>query len=75
MGGAASLKESYMQPKLVQMLMGHQHYSTTIDIYTHVSEERYKKEMAKFGTAKQMKPEIALEEEPISGMIQGMQRM
>lgn len=64
-----------MQPKLVQMLMGHQHYSTTIDIYTHVSEERYKKEMAKFGTAKQMKTEIPLEEEPISGMIQGMQRM
>ena len=28
-----------MNPKVVQKLMGHQHYSTTIDIYTHVMQD------------------------------------
>lgn len=31
--------------------MGHQHYSTTIDIYTHVSESKYQEEVGKFGKA------------------------
>ena len=29
-----------MNPKVVQAIMGHQHYSTTIDIYTHVTETK-----------------------------------
>ena len=32
------------------MLMGHQHYSTTIDIYTHVTETKFEEEIAKFGS-------------------------
>ena len=35
---------------MVQMLMGHQHYSTTIDIYTHVTETKFEEEIAKFGS-------------------------
>lgn len=31
--------------------MGHQHYSTTIDIYTHVTETMYEEEIGKFGMA------------------------
>lgn len=40
-----------MQPKVVQSIMGPQHYSTTIDIYTHVSEVKYQEEIGKFGMA------------------------
>ncbi len=36
--------EANMQPKVVQEIMGHQHYSTTIDIYTHVTGETYEEE-------------------------------
>ena len=49
--------EAGMQPKVVQSIMGHQHYSTTIDIYTHVSESKYQEEVGKFGRA--MEPEEA----------------
>lgn len=37
--------------KVVQSIMGHQHYSTTIDIYTHVTDEKYQDEIRKFGRA------------------------
>jgi integrase len=40
-----------MNPKVVQGLMGHQHYSTTIEIYTHVMEEQINDEINKFGSA------------------------
>lgn len=43
--------EADMQPKVVQSIMGHQHYSTTIDIYTHVTDEKYQEEIGKFGKA------------------------
>ena len=36
---------------MVQSIMGHQHYSTTIDIYTHVLESKYQEEIGKFGRA------------------------
>lgn len=36
---------------IVQQLMGHAHYSTTIDIYTHVSEEMMGNELEKFKVA------------------------
>ena len=42
--------EKGMDAKVVQMLMGHQHYSTTIDIYTHVTETKFEEEIAKFGS-------------------------
>lgn len=54
--------EAGMQPKVVQSIMGHQHYSTTIDIYTHVSESRYQEEIGKFGRA--VEPEEAESKEP-----------
>lgn len=41
--------EQNMNPKVVQAIMGHQHYSTTIDIYTYVTEAKYKEEIEKFG--------------------------
>ena len=43
--------EADMQPKVVQNIMGHQHYSTTIDIYTHISVAKYEEEIDKFGMA------------------------
>lgn len=43
--------ENDMNPKVVQALMGHQHYSTTIDIYTHVTDGKCKDEIEKFGKA------------------------
>lgn len=43
--------EAGMQPKVVQSIMGHQHYSTIIDIYTHVSESKYREGVRKFGKA------------------------
>lgn len=38
-----------MEPKAVQKIMGHQHYSTTIEIYTHVTDKQIREECAKFG--------------------------
>lgn len=40
-----------MNPKVVQKLMGHQHYSTTIDIYTHVMQDDIDKEVCKLESA------------------------
>ncbi len=45
--------EADMQPKVVQSIMEHQHYSTTIDIYTHVTDEKYQDEIGKFGRARE----------------------
>jgi site-specific recombinase XerD len=39
-----------MNPKYVQQLMGHAHYSTTIDIYTHVTKDLFEGESEKFGS-------------------------
>lgn len=55
--------EADMQPKVVQNIMGHQHYSTTIDIYTHISEAKYEEEIDKFGMA--MDEEDDMSEEDI----------
>ena len=43
--------ELHMNPKVVQKLMGHQHYSTTIDIYTHVMEDDINNEVSKLESA------------------------
>lgn len=40
-----------VNPKVVQKLMGHQHYSTTIDIYTHVMEADIEEETNKMVSA------------------------
>ena len=40
-----------MNPKVVQKLMGHQHYSTTIDIYTHVMQDDINNEVCKLESA------------------------
>lgn len=40
-----------MNPKVVQKLMGHQHYSTTIDIYTHVLQSDIDDEVCKLESA------------------------
>ena len=40
-----------MNPKVVQKLMGHQHYSTTMDIYTHVMEDDLTEETCKMKSA------------------------
>lgn len=39
-----------MQPKTVQMLMGHANYSTTIDIYTHIGEDFKQEDIDKFNS-------------------------
>ena len=43
--------ECNMNPKVVQKIMGYQHYSTTIDIYTHVTNEKIEDEISKFNIA------------------------
>lgn len=43
--------EMGMNPKVVQQLMGHQHYSTTVDIYTHVTKNMFDKEIKKLESA------------------------
>jgi integrase len=40
-----------MNLKVVQKLMGHQHYSTTIDIYTHVMQDDIDSEVCKLESA------------------------
>ncbi len=44
--------EKGMNPKVVQKLMGHQHFSTTMDIYTHVTKDTLEDEILKFGNIK-----------------------
>lgn len=43
--------EKGMNPKGVQAIMGHQHYSTTIEMYTHVTEQKFDDDKVKFGCA------------------------
>lgn len=43
--------EKNMSPKIVQILMGHANYSTTIDIYTHVTSKSIEIDASKFGSA------------------------
>lgn len=47
-----------MNPKVVQKLMGHQHYSTTIDIYTHVMQDDIDSEACKLESAIVTTPEV-----------------
>ena len=47
-----------VDPKVVQMLVGHQNYSTTIDIYTHVMQDVLNKEMNKLKQAEVSKLNI-----------------
>ncbi len=68
--------EAGMQPKVVQRIMGHQHYSTTMDIYTHVMPEKYEEEIEKFGMAmgvsngveSAVEPDVEMEEDDMYTM-------
>lgn len=44
--------EAGMEPKVVQKILGHSSISITLNIYTHVLEEKQMSEIAKFGKAK-----------------------
>ena len=46
--------ENEISAKVVQQLMGHAHYSTTIDIYTHITNEKYEDEINKFKNAEDL---------------------
>lgn len=43
--------ENEMKPKVVQKLMGHSNITVTLNIYTHVLENKMDEEIRKFGTA------------------------
>lgn len=43
--------EKDINPKVVQAWMGHSNYSTTMDIYTHVTGKKFDEEVLKFGSA------------------------
>ena len=70
--------EANMQPKVVQKIMGHQHYSTTMDIYTHIMADRFEEEVGKFGMAMDvgegvgMANEVAADTEMEDGENMGM---
>ena len=44
--------ENKMEPKVVQALMGHSSISITLNIYTHVLDNKMNEEIKKFGVAK-----------------------
>ena len=50
--------------------MGYQQYSTTIDIDTHVADEKYRGEIGKFGKAMEV---AELGKTDNSGMVQTLQ--
>lgn len=45
-----------MEPKVVQTLLGHSSISITLNIYTHVLDNKMEEEIKKFGVAKTQKP-------------------
>ena len=54
--------EKKMEPKVVQKLMGHSSISITMNIYTHVLENKMNEEIQKFGSAntEQINPYVDL---------------
>lgn len=44
--------ENKMEPKVVQTLLGHSSISITLNIYTHVLDNKMDEEIKKFGVAK-----------------------
>ncbi len=51
--------ERGLEGKVVQQLMGHANYATTIDIYTHISENLYASEILKFNKRNDAVKEVA----------------
>ena len=49
---AARCFENKMEPKVVQELLGHSSISITLNIYTHVLDNKMEEEIKKFGAAK-----------------------
>ena len=52
-----------MEPKVVQTLLGHSSISITLNIYTHVLDNKMEEEIKKFGAAKTQKLERVLDDE------------
>lgn len=55
--------ENKMEPKVVQTLLGHSSISITLNIYTHVLDNKMEEEIKKFGAAKTQKLERVLDDE------------
>lgn len=50
--------EKKMEPKVVQQLMGHSNISVTLNIYTHVLDQKMNEEIDKFGYARTEQPNL-----------------
>lgn len=50
--------ENKMEPKVVQALLGHSSISITLNIYTHVLDNKMEEEIKKFGVAKTQKMDV-----------------
>lgn len=50
--------ENKMEPKVVQALLGHSSISITLNIYTHVLDNKMEEEIKKFGVAKTQRTDI-----------------
>ncbi len=50
--------EKKMEPKVVQQLMGHSNISVTLNIYTHVLDQKMNEEIDKFGYARTERPDL-----------------
>ena len=57
--------ERDMNPKVVQQIMGHANYSTTMDIYTHVTNTHIEEDIKKFGGSVVRKSENPLRKNEI----------
>ena len=64
--------ENKMEPKVVQKLLGHSSISITLNIYTHVLENKMNEEISKFGVAKtkalELSPDLDLSKIKITAM-------
>ena len=47
-----------MEPKVVQTLLGHSSISITLNIYTHVLDNKMDEEIKKFGVAKTQRSDL-----------------
>jgi len=50
--------ENKMEPKVVQALLGHSSISITLNIYTHVLDNKMEEEIKKFGVARTQKEDV-----------------
>lgn len=50
--------ENKMEPKVVQALLGHSSISITLNIYTHVLNNKMEEEIKKFGVARTQRTDV-----------------